>query len=238
MPIVAILFSSSLWMSVMVSRHLRISTLPPVRTSGGGFETRRCLHRLWRAPDRSDGRWPTWRRGRWRGERVIIVWINGRPRPRRVCPGNGCLSRLGPGECDWRKVDARRETHCSLTLSTLIFAVDPYHGSYFDHGRGGRGSVKTVLVVTTVVSQESRNETVTGGREMVIGLSRDHGGMISVHGGKHDAIGLDRRKPRVQCKSARNLYHLTAPRDRRRSGNPCHSEPQNHRSTKKLVSFG
>lgn len=76
------------------------------------------------------------------GERVIIVWINGRPRPRRVCPGNGCLSRLGPGECDWRKVDARRETHCSLTLSTLIFAVDPYHGSYFDHGRGGRGQRK------------------------------------------------------------------------------------------------
>lgn len=48
----------------------------------------------------------------------------------------------------------------------------------------------TVLVVTTVVSQESRYETVTGGREMVVGLSRDHGGMMSVHGGKHDATGF------------------------------------------------
>ena len=48
----------------------------------------------------------------------------------------------------------------------------------------------TVLVVKTAVSQESRFEMVTGGREMVVGLSRDHGGMISVHGGKHDATGF------------------------------------------------
>lgn len=33
----------------------------------------RLTGRLWRAPDGSDGRWLTWRRGRWRGERVIIV---------------------------------------------------------------------------------------------------------------------------------------------------------------------
>lgn len=52
------------------------------------------------------------------------------------------------------------------------------------------GNVMTVLVVTTVVSQVSRNEMVAGGREMVVGLSRDHGGMMSVHGGKHDATGF------------------------------------------------
>jgi hypothetical protein len=51
-------------------------------------------------------------------------------------------------------------------------------------------SVMTVLVVTTVVSHESRYETVTGGRDIVVGLSRDHGGMMSVHGGKHEATGL------------------------------------------------
>lgn len=50
-------------------------------------------------------------------------------------------------------------------------------------------SEMTVLVVTTVVSHVSRYETVVAGREMVVGLARDHGGMISVHGGKHCATG-------------------------------------------------
>ena len=50
-------------------------------------------------------------------------------------------------------------------------------------------SVMTVLVVTTVVSHVSRYETVVGGREIVVGLARDHSGTISVHGGKHCATG-------------------------------------------------
>ena len=96
----------------------------------------RLAGRLWRAPHGSNRWWLARRRGRRRGERVVVGRINGRPGPGRVCPRDGRLSCPGPGERDRREVDARREADGSASLPTLVVAVDPYHVPYFDQGRG------------------------------------------------------------------------------------------------------
>jgi hypothetical protein len=92
----------------------------------------RLASRFWWAPHGSDRWWLARRRGRRRGKRVVVGGINSRPGSGRVCPGDGRLSCPGPGERDWREVDARREADWSASLVALVVAVDPYHVPYFD----------------------------------------------------------------------------------------------------------